>query len=114
MKSCPSMRGRARASGAAFLAAAWLASAAAPTCAQTPDAVGKGACMTCHAVDKKVVGPAFQAVARKYRSDGDARARIEDSIRKGSAGRWGTIPMPPNSALKDDDVKALSAWIVSL
>ncbi len=114
MNSFPPMRHRAVASGAAILAAVLLSSAIVPARAQAPAAVDKGACMTCHAIAKKVVGPAFQAVAQKYKSDSDARARIEDSIRKGSSGRWGTIPMPPNSSLTDDDVKALSAWILSL
>ena len=85
-----------------------------PLLAQPPDAVNKGACMTCHALDKKVVGPAFQAIAQKYKSDSEGKTKIEDSIRKGSSGKWGAVPMPPNSALKDDDVKVLITWILSL
>ena len=101
-------------SGVTFSVALLLCTIAPPLGAQTPDAVNKGACMTCHAVDKKVVGPAFQAIAQKYKSQSDGRTKIEDSIRKGSSGKWGATPMPPNSALKDDDVNALSTWILSL
>jgi cytochrome c len=73
----------------------------------------KNACTACHSVDKKVVGPAFQAIAQKYKDDKDGQAKIEESIRKGSTGKWGPIPMPPNATVNDGDVKLLSAWILS-
>lgn len=73
----------------------------------------KNSCMACHGVDKKIVGPAFQAVAQKYKGDKTGAATIEASIRKGSTGKWGPGAMPPNATLKDADLKVLSQWVLS-
>ena len=73
----------------------------------------KNACLACHAVEKAVVGPAFQSIAQKYKGDTDAPEKIEQSIRKGSQGKWGSIAMPPNATLKDNDLHSLSGWILS-
>ncbi|MFN4117114.1 MAG: c-type cytochrome, partial [Inhella sp.] len=54
----------------------------------------KNACMACHAVDKKVLGPAYQEVAKKYAGQKDAAAQLAASIKKGGSGRWGPVPMP--------------------
>ncbi len=70
----------------------------------------KSGCMACHAVDKKVVGPAYQEVAKKYKA-GD-EAMLMDKVRKGGKGVWGQIPMPPNAAVKDEDLKTLIKWIL--
>lgn len=71
-------------------------------------------CLACHSVDKKVVGPAYKDVAAKYRNDKAAEAKLVEKVKKGGAGVWGQIPMPPNSAVPDADVKALVHWILSL
>ena len=73
----------------------------------------KHACFACHTVDKKVVGPSYKDVAAKYRSDKDAAAKLAQKVKKGSQGVWGTIPMPPNSAVPDADINALVKWILS-
>lgn len=73
----------------------------------------KHTCIACHGVDKKIIGPAFQAIAQKYKGDKEAAAKIEQSIRKGSQGKWGAIAMPPNATLKDSDLHSLSGWILS-
>jgi cytochrome c len=73
----------------------------------------KYACLACHAVDRKLVGPSYKDVAAKYRSDGGAAARLADKVKKGSQGTWGQVPMPPNSSVPDADVKALVQWILS-
>lgn len=62
-------------------------------------------------VDKKVLGPAYQDVAKKYAGQKDAVAQISESIRKGSSGKWGAIPMPAQPALSDADLKTLATWI---
>ena len=67
----------------------------------------KHACFACHAVDKKLVGPAYKEVAAKYRSDKGAEAKLVDKVKKGSQGTWGQVPMPPNSAVPDGDVRTL-------
>ena len=70
-------------------------------------------CFACHAVDKKLVGPAYKEVAAKYRADKGAGARLLDKVKKGSTGAWGQVPMPPNAAVPDADLKALVKWILS-
>jgi cytochrome c5 len=74
----------------------------------------KDGCSACHAVDKKLVGPAYQDVAAKYKGDKDAAAKLAQKVKAGGAGVWGQIPMPPNAAVPDQDVKALVAWILAL
>ena len=98
------------------LAAAALAAAALPALAQDQMALAtKSACTACHAVDKKVVGPAFKEVAAKYRSDKGAEAKLVEKVKKGGSGVWGQVPMPPNSPqVKDEDIKALVHWVLSL
>ena len=73
----------------------------------------KNACMACHAVDKKIVGPAYQDVAKKYAGQKDAVAALSESIRKGGSGKWGPVPMPAQPALSDADVKTLASWALS-
>jgi len=73
----------------------------------------KHACLACHTVDKKMVGPAYKEVAAKYRNDKAAPAKLAEKVKKGSQGVWGNVPMPPNTAVPDADVKALVKWILS-
>nr|WP_237707248.1 c-type cytochrome [Acidovorax sp. NO-1] len=73
----------------------------------------KNACMTCHAVDKKLVGPAYADVAKKYAGQKDAEATLVASIKKGGSGKWGAIPMPAQAALSETDAKTLAKWILS-
>src|SRR5512135_2937132 len=69
-------------------------------------------CLACHTVDKKVVGPAYKDVAKKYKGQADAEAKLIEKVKKGGSGVWGPIPMPPNTAVPDADVKALVEWIL--
>ena len=71
-------------------------------------------CLACHSVDKKLVGPAYQDVAAKYKGDAGAEAKLVAKVKNGGAGVWGQIPMPPNSTVPDADVKALVKWVLSL
>lgn len=73
----------------------------------------KNNCLACHAADKKLVGPAYQDVAKKYAGQKDAEANLVKSIKAGGAGKWGPIPMPPQAALSDADAKALAAWVLA-
>ncbi len=72
----------------------------------------KSACTACHAVDKKIVGPAYQDVAKKYAGQKDAADALAASIKAGGAGKWGPVPMPAQPALSDADTKTLAAWIL--
>jgi cytochrome c len=74
----------------------------------------QNACLTCHAVDKKIVGPAYKDIAAKYKGDKTAEAHLMDKIKKGGAGVWGQIPMPPNPQVKNDDLRVIVKWILAL
>ena len=70
-------------------------------------------CMTCHAIDKKVIGPSYKEVAAKYRSDKQAEAKLFQKVKAGGKGVWGETPMPPNAHVKDEDIKTLVHWVLS-
>lgn len=70
-------------------------------------------CLTCHTVDKKLVGPAYHDVAAKYKGDKGAEAKLVDKVKKGGVGVWGQIPMPPNDKVPDADLKTLVKWVLS-
>lgn len=77
------------------------------------DLAKKNNCMSCHAVDKKMVGPAFIDISKKYAGDKDAAKMLAARIKGGSKGVWGQIPMPPNANVKDADAEALAKWILA-
>ena len=72
----------------------------------------QNACLGCHAINKKIVGPSFQAVAEKYKSDPNAQAFLKNKIAKGGSGSWGVVPMPANTKLSNADLNALTGWIL--
>jgi len=71
-------------------------------------------CMACHATDKKLVGPAYKDVAKKYAGDAKAADMLAAKIIKGGSGVWGAIPMPANAKVSEADSKKLAAWVLSL
>ena len=75
------------------------------------DLATKSGCMACHAVDKKLVGPSYQDVAKKYKAADEAM--LVAKVKAGGKGVWGQIPMPPNAALKDEDLKNLVQWVLA-
>jgi cytochrome c len=77
------------------------------------DLAKKNLCMTCHAVEKKVLGPAYQDVAKKYSGQKDAAVALAKSIKAGGSGKWGQIPMPAQTALSEADATALAVWILA-
>ena len=74
----------------------------------------KDGCAACHAIDKKLVGPAYIDVAAKYKTDKNAVATLTKKVKEGGSGVWGQIPMPPNAAVPEADVKELVTWILAL
>jgi cytochrome c len=70
-------------------------------------------CLACHAVDKKLVGPAYKDVAAKYRNDKGAEAKLVEKVKKGGVGVWGPMAMPANPAVPDADLHAIVKWILS-
>jgi cytochrome c len=74
----------------------------------------KSACMSCHQVAKKVVGPSFQDVAKKYKGDAKAADHIVGVIKKGGKGVWGPVPMPPHPQVSDENAKKLADWVLAM
>ncbi len=106
MKGIPIMLRRA------LFASALLVTVSAPALADVAMAQ-KYSCTACHAVDKKLVGPSYQDVAKKYAGQKDAEAKLIEHVRKGSVGVWGPVPMPPNANPSDADIKSLVGWILA-
>ena len=73
----------------------------------------KSNCMGCHKMEGKLVGPGFADVAKKYKGDAAAAAKLEAKVAKGGAGVWGTMPMPAMNNVKAEDVKTMIAFILS-
>lgn len=71
------------------------------------------ACLTCHGIDKKIIGPGFKEIALRYKGDGNAPARLMEKVKAGGGGVWGTVPMPPNPQVPTDDVKTLVYWVLA-
>ena len=82
--------------------------------AQASEALAKKyMCMTCHALDKKLVGPSYHDVAAKYKGDKAAEVALVAKVKKGGSGTWGQIPMPPNDKIPDADLQAMVKWVLS-
>jgi cytochrome c len=98
-----------------ILSAAVLAFAAALP-AQADEALAKKhMCTTCHVVKgAKTIGPAYADVAKKYAGQKDAEAKLVEKVKKGGQGVWGQVPMPPNAAVPDADIKTLVKWVLSI
>ncbi|MGF6301897.1 cytochrome c [Paraburkholderia sp. WC7.3d] len=71
------------------------------------------ACMGCHAVDRKLVGPSFQQIAAKYKGDAQAPARLARKVKDGGSGVWGMIPMPAHQSMSDADIRAVVDWVLA-
>ena len=74
----------------------------------------KNDCLGCHGVAVKLVGPAFNEVAAKYEGQSDATERLAESIRNGSVGKWGNMPMPAHPKLSAADAKKLAEWVLKI
>ena len=86
---------------------------AAPVLA-SEELVKKHACTACHAVDRKLVGPAYKDVAAKYRGDAKAEAMLAGKVKKGGVGNWGQVPMPPNAQVPEADARTMVRYILGL
>jgi cytochrome c len=85
--------------------------AAAPT--SVADLARSRACLSCHAVDKRIVGPAFREVAAKYKGQAGIETQLMEKVSKGTSGAWGSVPMPPNPDLAVSDARTLIQWILT-
>ncbi|MCC7487396.1 MAG: c-type cytochrome [Burkholderiales bacterium] len=71
-------------------------------------------CISCHQVDKKILGPSYREVAKKYKGQKDIAAKLAAKVKKGGQGVWGQVPMPPNAAVPDADIQKMVAYILAL
>ncbi|MBI2276689.1 MAG: c-type cytochrome [Dechloromonas sp.] len=69
-------------------------------------------CMSCHSIDKKLVGPAYKDVATKYKGNAGAADKLAAKVKTGGKGTWGEIPMPPNN-VTPEEAKKLVTWVLS-
>lgn len=101
-----------------ILALAALATLSIPTFAvdQTValEIAKKNGCLACHALDKKLVGPAWNDVGKKYAGDATAAEQLAIKVKKGTKGTWGPVPMPPNATVKPADIKTLVEFVLTL
>jgi cytochrome c len=80
--------------------------------ADGPAVARANACMGCHAVDRKLVGPSFQQIAARYKGDAGAQGKLEKKVRDGGSGVWGAIPMPSHPGMSAADIHTVVAWVL--
>ena len=86
---------------------------AAPVAQADEALLKKHNCVACHQIDKKVVGPAYKDVAKKYKGQKDIAVKLAEKVKKGGQGAWGPVPMPPNPQVPDADIKKMVEFILS-
>lgn len=91
-----------------------LALVAAPAAFANQELAQKKNCMACHALDKKLVGPAYKDVAAKYAKDKDAYKKLAEKIVKGGSGVWGPVPMPANTQVSPAEAETLAKWVLTV
>lgn len=89
------------------------AQADSPTYKQVSPILQANACLACHQVDNKVVGPAYKDIAEKYKDDAANAELLANHIKNGSSGVWGSIPMPPNAGISDEDITIVVDWLMA-
>ena len=94
-------------------AALWSILTVAPAMA-SEDLAKQKACLACHQVDKKLVGPAYKDIAAKYKTDKDAEKKLAAKIRAGGTGVWGQIPMPANPSVSEAEALTLAKWVLAM
>ena len=95
------------------LGAALAGLAAAP--AQASEKIARQAgCATCHAADKKVIGPSYKDIAAKYKGQAGAPALLAERVRKGGKGVWGAVPMPANPQVSPAEARQLATWVLTI
>jgi cytochrome c len=97
-----------------LLAIAAVATLVASPAFANADLAQKKNCMACHAIDKKLVGPAYKDVAAKYAGQKDAVDKLTQKVLKGGSGVWGPVPMPANTQVSEAEAKQLVQWVLSL
>lgn len=97
----------------ALIVLASVLTVAAPAMADEALAKAKN-CLACHAVDKKIVGPAYKDVAKKHGNDATKAGALADKIMKGGSGVYGAVPMPANPQVSKEEATKLATWILGM
>jgi S-disulfanyl-L-cysteine oxidoreductase SoxD len=90
-----------------------VAAASAGGAIDTKALLAANGCTACHGMTNKIVGPGFNDIAGKYKGKSDAETYLAEKIKAGGTGVWGSVPMPPQAQLKDEEAKALAQWIAA-
>jgi len=85
-----------------------------PVVIQPAELARRKACLSCHGVDNRIVGPAFRDVAKRYKGQDGVEAKLVEKLRQGGSGSWGPLPMPPNPDLAAADASTLVRWVLGL
>lgn len=98
------------------MAAAGLMVTGSAMATDMPPLAKKLGCAACHSIDKKIVGPAWMEVSKKYKGDPKAEAKLISKVSVGGSGVWGKVPMPAIDAAgkKQDEIKQLVQFILAL
>jgi len=100
--------------GPARVRAQTVAEPARPAAMQPAELARRKACLSCHGVDNRIVGPAFRDVAKRYKGQDGVEAKLVEKLRQGGSGSWGSLPMPPNPDLAAADATTLVRWVLGL
>lgn len=76
--------------------------------------IAKSDCVACHKIDKKLIGPSYLDIAKKYPVNDKNINYLSGKIIKGGSGVWGTIPMSAHASLKKEDAKSMAKYILTL
>jgi cytochrome c len=94
----------------------WLAGTPSAHAADAPHGLliaQRNACLGCHAIDRKLVGPSFLQVASRYKGNAQAQGLLEHKVKDGGSGVWGAIPMPSHPAMSDADIRTVVEWVLA-
>lgn len=80
----------------------------------SPELARQRLCMSCHAIDRKVIGPSFREIAQRYAGQNGAAARLAEKIVHGGSGTWGAVPMPANPKVTPEEARQLANWVLSV
>ncbi|HEU4622112.1 MAG TPA: c-type cytochrome [Burkholderiaceae bacterium] len=70
-------------------------------------------CLSCHRVDRKIVGPAFRDIAARYKDAGaQAELALANKIQRGGGGAWGAVPMPAMTTVTNEEARVLARWVL--
>ena len=79
----------------------------------SPELARSKNCVACHHLERKMIGPAYKAIAERYNKDESAAKALSEKVIKGGSGNWGQTPMPPQASVTPGEAEILVKWILS-